>query len=56
MESGPDLQGLLQPPAEFCPRDFNQTKLFEVRIVELCVQKHISAINQARGEMDECNL
>ena len=56
METGVDLQRAFQPYTELFARDFDQTELVEVRIVELGIQKNVAAINQARREMNQRNL
>jgi hypothetical protein len=51
-----DPEGAFQPGAEFLACDFLKSELFEVRIVELRVQKDITAIDQAGDEMNQRNL
>jgi hypothetical protein len=53
---GFDLQRRLQAGLEGVTADFNQTELRQVRVMELRIQQHVSAINEAGDEMHQRDL
>jgi hypothetical protein len=50
------FQRAFQPCPEVFTRHFDKPELAEMRIVELCIQQHETAIDQSRHKVHQRNL